>query len=159
MDDVALANYQAGIDFSNVEAGRLDRACADLFGLTVGTPIWFSDYTFLKLRQRHGEINFSHYRHMPSILLHGFLARGRKANLLDFWWIKSRQEDPPGFFVVLKATRKSEVFVETFHPIHLREARRLLKLATAQGRLIRAQLNADRLLQIGTDHLRKKDKA
>lgn len=159
MDDVALANYQAGIDFGNVEAGRLDRACADLLGLAIGTPIWFSDYTFLKLRQRHGEINFSHYRNMPSILLHGFLARGRHSNLLDFWWIKSRDENPSGFFVVLKATKKAEVFVETFHPIHLREGRRLFKRAIAEKRIIRVQARADDLLKIGKDHLRKKLKA
>jgi hypothetical protein len=101
MDDVALANYIAGTYFGHVEAGRLDRR-AELLGLQTGAEIWFSEYTLSKLRLRHGEINFSHYRHLPSILLHGFLARGRKPNLLDFWWIDDRDPRPVAFFVVLK---------------------------------------------------------
>jgi hypothetical protein len=83
MDDVALANYIAGTHGGHVEAGRVDEVCAQLLGVQCGTEIWFSDYTLTKLRYRHGDINFSHYWHMPSILLHGFLARGRHPNLLD----------------------------------------------------------------------------
>jgi len=61
---------------------------------------------------------------------------GRRQNLLDFWWLKERE----GYFLVLKATVKREIFVQTFHRIHLREARRLYRLAVKQGRLIRAQI-------------------
>jgi hypothetical protein len=135
MDDVALANYMAGLDRRHVEAGRLDAECARLLGVPCSTLIWFSDYTFIKLEAKHGEINFSHYRHMPCILLRGFLARGRQPNMLDFWWLIEDE----GFFVVLKASKKQEVFVQTFHRIHVREARRLYRLAVKQGRLIRAQ--------------------
>jgi hypothetical protein len=155
MDDVALANYIAGFHTGNVEAGRLDRRCAELLGVSIGTEIWFSDYTFLKLRQRHGDINFSHYHHMPEILLRGFLAKGRHSNLLDFWWIHA-VEPTAAFFVVLKVTRKHEVFVETFHPISLKEVRRLLKRAKAADRLVREQDGAVRLLQPGADHLKPK---
>jgi hypothetical protein len=154
MDDVALANYIAGFHKDNVEAGRVDRLCSELLGVPVGTVIWFSDYTFLKLQLRHGDINFSHYRHMPRILLQGFVARGRKPNLADYWWIEGQQ----AFFVVLKATRKKEVFVETFHPISLKEARRLLKRAEESGRLFFKQIGADALLRAGTNHLKKKKK-
>lgn len=107
----------------------------------------------MKLRQRHGEINFSHYRHMPSILLNGFLAVGRKPNFLDFWWVS--RADPKALFVVLKATRKREIYVETFHPIGLKEARRLLKRAEESGRLVRRQTVAGHSLQPGTNHLAK----
>jgi hypothetical protein len=154
MDDVALANYIAGFHFGNVEAGRVDKLCAQLLGVEVCTEIWFSDYTLLKLRQRHGDINFDHYRHMPSILLHGFLAKGRKSKLLDFWWIGSVRSEVVAFFVVLKATRNGEVFVETFHRIHVKEARRLFKRAKLEGRLIREQIRAQVYLKSGTDHLR-----
>jgi hypothetical protein len=136
MDDVALANYVAGTDRGPVEAGRLDAESARLLGVPCGTPIWFSDYTLIKLKAKHGEISFSHYRHMPSILLRGFLAIGRKPNLLDFWWLKGQE----GFFLVLKATVNREIFVQTYHRIHVHEARRLYRLAVKQGRLIRAQL-------------------
>jgi hypothetical protein len=156
MDDTALANYQLGLGTGNIEAGRLDRACADLLGVPAGTEIWFSDYTLSKLRQRHGEINFSHYRNMPSILLHGFLARGRERNLLDLWWAKLERGKFTAFFVVLKATRKKEVFVETFHQIDRKEARRLSKRAKIDGRLFREQPNATQLLRRGTDHVKKK---
>jgi hypothetical protein len=144
---------------SAIEAGRLERACAKLLCVAPGTAIWFSDYTLMKLRQRHGEINFSHYLHMPSILLHGFVARGRKPNLVELWWIKSIAGKSAAFFVVLKATRKAEVFVETFHAIDRKEARRLLKRAKADGRLICEQAGAATLLKRGTDHLRKKKRA
>ncbi len=159
MDDVALANYQAGLYTGNVEAGRLERACAKLLCVAPGTPIWFSDYTLMKLRQRHGEINFSHYLHMPSILLHGFLARGREPNFIEFWWLRSVAGKSVAFFVVLKVTRNAEVFVETFHAINRKEARRLLKRARNDGRLVREQLDAAALLERGTDHLRKKKRA
>jgi hypothetical protein len=145
MDDVALANYIAGTNFGPVEAGRLDRRCAELLNLETGVEIWFSDYTLLKLRQRHGDVNFTHYCHMPSILLHGFLAKGRKSNLLDFWWVGRVRLETMAFFVVLKATQKGEVFVETFHRIHLKEARRLGRKATREGRLIRKQDGAENI--------------
>src|SRR5262245_6092548 len=125
------ANYIAGTYFGHVEAGRSDRRCAELLGLQTGVEIWFSNYTLLKLRQRHGEINFSHYGHLPSILLHGFLARGRKPNFLDFWWIDDRGAQPGAFFVVIKATKSGEGFIGTFHRISLKEARRLYRRAKA----------------------------
>src|SRR5258708_37865491 len=90
MDDVALADYVAGCFGGPVEAGRVDRLCADLLKVACGVPIWFSGYTFEKLRRRHGDINFQHYRPMPPILLHGFVARGRKPTLLDMWWVVRR---------------------------------------------------------------------
>jgi len=150
MDDVALANYIAGFHTENIEAGRADPLTAGLLGVRAGIEIWFSDYTMLKLRQKHGEINFSHYRHMHTILLEGFVARGRKQNLVDYWWVDGAH----ALFVVLKATRKAEIFVETFHPISRKEARRLLKRARESGRLVRAQAFADELVEPGKDHLR-----
>jgi hypothetical protein len=158
MDDVALANYIAGSYFGHVEAGRLDYTCAKLLGLYPCIEIWFSDYTLLKLRQRHGDINFQHYRHMPSILLHGFLAKGRDTNILELWWIGDTGQGIAAFFVALKATRKGEVFVATFHRIHLRESRRLLKRARRDSRLIREQADAAKFLQTGADHLKPKKK-
>jgi len=144
MDDVALANYMAGFDRGPVEAGRVDGLCARLLGVERGTVIWLSEYTLIKLEATHGEMNFSHYLHMPSVLLNGFLAKGRHANLLEFWWLNQ----DGGFQTVLKATRKREVFVKTFHPIHLREARRLYRLARKQDRLIRVQRGTERILKI-----------
>ena len=144
MDDVALANYIAGVYAGPVEAGRLDYRCAGLLRVQAGTAIWFSDYTLSKLRRRHGDINFSHYRHMPSILLHGFLARGRSNNLLEFWWVDRVSAEATAYFVVLKATKKGEVFVETFHRVHLREVRRLLRKAEREGRLIHTQAGVER---------------
>jgi hypothetical protein len=144
MDDVGLADYIAGITSGPVEAGRVDAQCSRFLRVPCGTVIWFSNYTFIKLEAKHGEINFSHYRHMPSILLHGFLATGRKPRLLDLWWV----QPDGGFSVVLKATSKNEVFVTTFHPIHLKEARRLFRRARDQGRLIRVQRDACSLLKI-----------
>jgi len=156
MDDVALANYIAGSYFGHVEAGRVDNICAELLGVEPRVEIWFSDYTLMKLRQRHGDINFSHYRHMPSILLHGFLAKGRFPNVLSLWWVAPVGTEIAAFFVALKATKKGEVFVATFHRIQLREARRLLKRAKIEGRLIREQSGADQFLKTGTDHLKRK---
>jgi hypothetical protein len=60
--------------------------------------------------------------------------------------------------MVLKATRKGEVFVETFHRVSLKEARRLLKRARTNGRLVREQIGGDRLLRAGTDHVKPKKK-
>jgi hypothetical protein len=159
MDDVALANYQAGIYSGNVEAGRLDPLCAGLLGVPAGTAISFSDYTLSKLRLRHGEINFARYLKMPSILLHGFAAKGRTTKVVELWWLEARAGKCSGFFAVLKATRKAEVFVETLHAIDRKEARRLQKRAKESGRLVREQSNAAILLALGTDHLRKKKRA
>jgi hypothetical protein len=159
MDDVALANYVAGISFANVEAGRLDGLCGQLLGLEPGIPIWLSDYTLMKLRQRHGEINFSHYGNMQFVLLKGFLAKGRESNLLELWWIGRFGAELRAFLCVLKATRKKEVFVSTFHRIDLKEARRFLKRAKKEGRLVREQSDGADLLRPGTDHLREKRKA
>lgn len=144
MDDVALADYMAGVNRGPVEAGRLEADCARLLGVPCGTVIWFSDYTFIKLEAKHGEINFSHYRHMPSILLDGFLAMGRDGRLLDYWWV----QPDGGFFLVLKATVKDEIFVKTFHSISLKEARRLFRRALEQNRLVRIQRTAIPLLKL-----------
>jgi hypothetical protein len=156
MDDVALANYVAGSSFDPVEAGRVDYLCAKLLGVEPCVQIWFSDYTLLKLRQRHGDINFQHYHHMPSILLQGFLAKGRTERVLELWWVWGFGSAAIAFFVVLKATHKGEVFVATFHRIHLREARRLWKRAKRDGRLVREQAYAEARLRTGTDHLKGK---
>lgn len=140
MDDVALANYIAGSFFGNVEAGRVDSVCARLLHVATGVEIWFSDYTLLKLRLRHGDINFSHYRHMHCILLEGCIAKGRKANLLELWWVDyGDRPKPSAYFIVLKATFRGEVFVETFHRTHLKDARRMARKAKREGRLVREQ--------------------
>jgi len=144
MDDVALANYIAGSHFGNVEAGRVDQLCASLLGVDPSTEIWFSDFTLMKLRLRHGDINFSHYKHMPSVLLRGFIARGRKAGLIELWWVSPGcGEDAAAYFIVLKATKRGEVFVETFHRAHLKESRRLHRKALREGRLVREQHSVD----------------
>ena len=148
MDDVALANYIAGTHSGYVEAGRIDQACGDLLGIEVGTEIWFSDYTLIKLRGKHGDINFAHYRHMPSIQLSGFLAHGRHSNLAELWWANLSNEERAAFFVVLKATGKQEVFVSTFHRISFKEARRLWRRATEDSRLVRTQAGAEEFLKI-----------
>jgi hypothetical protein len=95
---------------------------------------------------------------MPSILLQGFVARGRNPTLLDLWWVVRHGSETIGFFVVLKATRQGEVFVETFHRIDIKESRRLLKRARASDRIVREQTNADVLLKGGTGHISKKRK-
>jgi predicted O-methyltransferase YrrM len=159
MDDVALANYIAGSYFGNVEAGRVDLIHAKLLGVKPCTEIWFSEYTLSKLRQRHGDINFAHYSHMPSILLQGFLATGRTKNVLELWWVHGFGSSAVTLLVVLKATKNGEIFVATFHRIHLREARRLWKRAKCDGRLVREQAQAEALLQTGTDHLKGKKMA
>ena len=139
MDDVGLANYVIGISPGPVEAGRVDPVCARLLGVDSCTPIWFSDYTLLKLHERHGEITFEHYRYMPKLLLQGFLARSRKPRHLEFWWLDGPNSEPAALITVLKATVLGEVFAATFHPIHRKECRRLARKAGKEGRLIRSQ--------------------
>lgn len=157
MDDVALSNCVAGCFAGPVEAGRLDALCAHLIGVPTGTPIWFSAFTLEKLRYVHGEINFSHYLHMPAILLRGFIVRGRTPNVLELCWVQKAAEGRrTPFSVVLKATKKKEVFLQTFHRINLKEARRRVKVARAKGLIVREQTDADALLQGGIDHLKKK---
>jgi hypothetical protein len=158
MDDVSLSNYIAGISRDPVEMGRLERSLSDVLSVQAGTPIWFSEYTFQKLWCKHGDINYSHYRHMPAILLKGFAARGRKPSLLELWWVDKASSEIAGFFVVLKATRRGEVYVKTFHRVSIKEARRLLKRAVEEKRLLREQPGAAALIQAGTDHLKSKKK-
>jgi|SRR5271170_6124526 len=69
MDDVALADYIAGVNRGPVEAGRVDAQSSRFLGVPCGTLIWFSDYTLIKLQAKHGEINFSHYSHSVARLL------------------------------------------------------------------------------------------
>jgi hypothetical protein len=140
MDDVALSNYIAGIHSGPVEAGRLEHSCASLLGVAAGTEIWFSHYTLIKLLLSHGDINYSHYLFMPKILLEGFIARGRNPNLLELWWIDRSSNSRSAYFIVLKVSRKGEVFVKTFHRAHLKEVGRLLRKARREGRLIREQI-------------------
>jgi hypothetical protein len=158
MDDVGLSNYMAGCFLGPVEAGRADRFCAGLLTVEPGTPIWLSAYTLEKLRYKHGDINFQHYRHMPTILLNGFVARGRKPKVIELWLVTRTNRETMGFFAALKATRKGEVFVETLHRISLKEARRLLRRARAEARIVREQPDAGSILQAGTDHLKIKRK-
>ncbi len=160
MDDVALANYIAGLHVGDVEAGRVDGFYAELLGVEASTLIRFSDYTLHKMRNRHGEINFQHYRHMPSILMSGFVAKGRTPSVLELWW--AHPESTTVLFVVLKVTSKAEIYIETFHPIHRKEARRLVKRAREDGRLVREQTGAEGIIAPGVDHLfpkRKKKRA
>ena len=154
MDDVALANFVAGSYFGNVEAGRVDRLCGRLLAIEPGTAIWFSEYTLMKLRERHGEINFSHYPRMKELLLEGFVAQGRGKHLVDLWWIDLSSHQ--AFIAVLKATAKREVFVATFHRIDVKESRRLFAKSQREGRLVRIQKGADHLIQPPPRKIRKR---
>lgn len=148
VDDVALANYVIGISHGLVEAGRIDPVCARALGVESCTPIWFSDYTLLKLHERHGEITFEHYRYMPNLLLRGFLARSRKPRHLELWWLDEVGSEPAALLTVLKASVLGEVFAATFHPIHRKEARRLARKAAKEGRLIRSQRDYEDIRKI-----------
>ena len=53
--------------------------------------------------------------------------------------------------IVEPELENDEVFVKTFHPVDLKEARRLYRRASEQGRLIRTQENALPLLKIGCE--------
>ena len=133
--------------------------CARLLGVPCGTVIWFSDYTFIKLEseaRRNQLLSLS--PHAVNSVARLPCAR-QKAVLYELWWLKSTLGKSSAFLVVLKATRKAEVFVETFHAIDRKEARRLLKRAQDDDRLVRSQPGAATLLKRGTDHLRKKKSA
>ena len=141
VDDVALANYRLGSSFDNVDAGSLDSFLARLLGVKPGTTIWLSDYTFIKLDHKHDRLSFEHYNLMPDILLRGYVAVGRNANVLELWWADELQyHGLYGLALVLKATKRLEVFVETFHPIDRKEAGRLLRKACRENRLRRSQV-------------------
>ena len=145
MDDVALANFVAGAYFGNVEAGRVGRLCGQLLAIEPGTAIWFSEYTLMKLRERHGEINFLHYPRMKELLLEGFIAQGRGKHLVELWWIDANNRQ--GFSAVIKATKKREVFVATFHRTDIKESRRLYAKSMREGRLVRVQKGVDQFIQ------------
>lgn len=94
----------------------------------------------MKLRGKHGEITFQHYRYMPHLLLDGFVAPSHKRpRHVELWWFDTKAAAPTAFLAVLKATKANEVFVGTFHPLHRREARRLVRRATRDDRLMRSQ--------------------
>ena len=59
------------------------------------------------------------------------------------------EADPAGMFAVLKATKRGEVFVDTFHPVHRKEARRLARKAGRENRLIRSQRGYEDIRNIG----------
>ncbi len=149
MDDVALANYIFGVNFGPVEAGLADSVIAKHLGAQAGARILFSDYTLIKLLDKHGEINFSHYRHLPTLLLKGFMAIGRRHGLLELWWIEASSKDQSAYQLVLKATKSGDIYVSTFHRIHLREARRLAKRAARLNKLVRMQSGFESLAQPG----------
>jgi hypothetical protein len=99
------------------------------------------------------------FQPLPAYAFHsvaGLYCAGRKPNLLELWWVTIIDKKRMAFSVVLKATRKGEVFVQTFHRIDVAEARRRLNGARSKGRLVREQANASALLTGGTDHLKKK---
>ena len=139
MDVVGLANYVAIRGDEPVEAGRAYPQIAALLSVPSGTPIWFSRHTLIKLECKHGEITFEHYSHMPDILLHGFIARARKGNALELWWIAPAGSPISAWFIVLKASVEREVFVGTFHALNRADARRLLRKALREQRLVRCQ--------------------
>ena len=58
---------------------------------------------------------------------------------MELWWLTPSGEPIDGWFIVLKGTKNREVFVDTFHPINRKEARRLMRKALREQRLIRCQ--------------------
>jgi len=138
LDDVRLANYFAGIELEPgpIEAWRVDNDVAITLGVPVGTKVWLSNYNLTKIGFQHPEIIFSDYRRLPSIFASGFVVRGDTRTAEIF----SIEEKP--MKVVLKATKRDEVFVTTFHRIKWPEVRRLYRRARRKQSLIR-DVNAE----------------
>jgi len=138
MDDVQLSNWYAGHDRQPVEAYRLDDIkLARALGVTVGTPVWLSDYTLTKTQLVHKEINFQDYRKLPEILAEGFITPANQKRSVLITHADINNEHYRFWRVCLKATREDEVFVTMFHRSHLKDVRRVYRRALRQQKFLR----------------------
>lgn len=130
MDEVALANYLAGIESGPLLVTNTPRELAATLGVPVGAPVYLSDYTLTKSRYKHQSLDVRIWRHIGLAIWDGFAITekgARKSRIISL--IYNGTESLP-YLISLKGTSNKEVFVSTFHRIHLKEARRHLN----QGR-------------------------
>lgn len=139
MDDVALANYIAGVSRDHVDVGRVGSELARALGGYLGETIWLSDYSFTKIRFRHSDITFQDYCLIPMILSNAAIIAGkkRKKRTAELSIGPSVANQKPGYRLCMKPT-KDGVFVTTFHKLSLREARRHIRKGVKNGTLVRA---------------------
>lgn len=136
MDEVALANYFAGpgVEPDPIEAWRVDADVARALGVPLRTVARLSYDNFVKITLKHDDVTFADLKRFAAIAESPatFVARDvrRSAQLIHL--------DPARpFKIVLRATRRNEVYLVTFHRTRADEARRLRRRAIKQGRLIR----------------------
>lgn len=141
LDDVQLADYVLGIDPGPVEAGRVDHVIASILNVKAGTIVWLSDYTLTKTKFRHPEIDFTDYCMMPEILFSGFATPGKKKRSVELCHVDTDSRGFKLWRVILKGTRRNEVFVTLFHRLDMKEARRLYRRAHKKGTLLRDHNN------------------
>lgn len=136
MDEVALANYFAGhgVEPDPIEAWRVDRAAARALGVALRTPVRFSYANFCKITLKHRDVTFDDLKRFANLAEadETFIARDRRRSTQLVHVDAARP-----FKMVLRATRKDEVYLVTFHRINISEARRLYKRALRDGRLTR----------------------
>lgn len=136
MDEVALANYFAGhgVEPDPIEAWRVDRAAACALCVALRTPVRFSYANFCKITLKHRDVTFDDLKRFANLAEadETFIARDRRRSAQLVHVDSARP-----FKMVLRATRKDEVYLVTFHRIRTSEARRLHKRARREGRIIR----------------------
>jgi hypothetical protein len=137
LDDVALANYFAGVSPGPVDGGKLSPELSSALGVLPGTRILLSDYNLTKIRIKHQDIGFRELCQLPLILAQGFVIRGERRRSIESCYF-----NPAGTYLVaakvaLKATHAGEVYLTTFHRLSVPELRRMHRRAVKRGALIR----------------------
>jgi hypothetical protein len=104
LDDVALANYFAGLEAGPLDGGALKPDIARALVVPVGTRLRISDYTLTKIGIKHPDIGFSEWVALPLLLATGFVVRGdRKRPSVECCYF-----DPAGIpFAAAKVAIKS----------------------------------------------------
>lgn len=138
MDDVALANYFAGLETGPLDGGALQPDIARALGVPMGTRLRVSDYTLTKNGIKHPDIGFREWVALPLLLATGFVIRGdRKRPSVECCYF-----DPAGMpfmaaKVAIKLTATRQAYVTTFHRLTLPEVRRIDRRALRRGALLR----------------------
>lgn len=130
-----MSDYLLGIFPGPVEAGRADSEIAGYLGVPPQTPILLSEYTERKAHYKHKEIGFEQYKKLPFVIANGFVARSSRRGAIEICYVEMASEIAA--FACLKATAAKEIFLATYLPHHMTEARRIYRRAVKRNALLR----------------------
>ncbi|MBI1244582.1 MAG: hypothetical protein GC202_06220 [Alphaproteobacteria bacterium] len=105
-----------------------------ILGVRVGTPVHLSYENFSKITLTHKDITFAEFARLREAILSpaSFISKGRLRSA-EITFVDAQRP----LRIILRATRRNEIYVISIYRLRMSEVRRLYKRARREKRIVR----------------------